>query len=218
MNLDLSSMSPSITNMIRMDHTHVLMLFRRFRPDTSLARKQALVANACLALEVHAQLEEEIFYPALRNAIDGNAVLDKSTPEHDEMRALIGKLRAMQPGGVEYDEIFRELMRTVLHHVADEESVLLPAAEERLSEELNRLGAEMTRRRMQLLKGHVGELAASTARSFPVAAIAAGVGGLVLGALFIANRIPTQRKERLAQRAHGVLRNAKQALPLHRVH
>ena len=74
MNLELNRFSPTITNMIRMDHTHVLMLFRRFKPDTSLARKKALVANACLALEVHAQLEEEIFYPALREVLGDDTV------------------------------------------------------------------------------------------------------------------------------------------------
>src|SRR5215210_5386693 len=104
MNLKLDNLSPTITNMIRMDHTHVLMLFRRFKPDTSLARKKALVTNACMALEIHAQLEEEIFYPALRRAIDGDATLDKSEPEHDEMRELIATLRAMEPSDAEYDQ------------------------------------------------------------------------------------------------------------------
>ncbi len=49
--------------MIRLDHTHVLALFRRFNRSASIRRKEAIVANACLALEIHATLEEEIFYP-----------------------------------------------------------------------------------------------------------------------------------------------------------
>lgn len=181
MNASLRTFSPTITNMIRIDHSHVLALFRRYKPDASLRKKQALVDNACLALEVHAQLEEEIFYPALRDAIGSDSVLDKSVTEHDEVRRLIGVLREMEPGGSQYDEIFRELIRNVLHHVADEETVLLPKAEEVLPDDLSRLGMEMTKRRLQLLKPHAGEVALTTARSFPVVSIAAGVGVLALG-------------------------------------
>jgi hemerythrin superfamily protein len=176
----IAHFSPSITNMIRMDHTHVLALLRRYKPDTSPRRKNALVANACLALEVHAQLEEEIFYPALRAAGVRDEVLEKSVPEHDEMRRLIGELRATEGGGGQ-DNGFRSLMRVVLHHVADEETILLPHAEEILSDELGELGAQMTKRRLQLLQPHLGEVGITTAQSFPIASALAAVGALALG-------------------------------------
>ncbi len=134
------AMTPGITTMIRMDHMHVLALFRRFRPSTSMSRKEALVQSACLALDVHAQLEEEIFYPALRAVVGQNEVLDRSEPEHNEMRNLIAALRSMEVGGPSFDDTFRMLMRTVLHHVADEETVLLPLAEEAMPERLGDLG------------------------------------------------------------------------------
>ena len=165
--------TPDVTTMIRMDHTHVLALFRRFRPTTSLGRKRALVANACLALEIHAQLEEEIFYPTLRQAVGANEMLDKSVPEHGEMRRLIGALRASDPADPGFERSFHALMRTVLHHVADEESLLLPLAEDVLADRLGTLGAQMTKRRLELLKPHLGEVAVTTARSFPVATAAA---------------------------------------------
>jgi len=63
-----------------------LRALSRYKADTPDGRKRALLANACLALEVHAQLEEEIFYPALRRVISDDQVLNKSGPEHDEMR------------------------------------------------------------------------------------------------------------------------------------
>jgi hypothetical protein len=176
----LARMSPRITDMIRMDHTHVFAVFHRFKADTSPARKSALVRNACLALEVHAQLEEEIFYPALR-AIGADAdVLDKSVPEHDEMRGLISRLRALSPEDAGFDDTFHALQRAVVHHVADEESVLLPLAERTLAPRLSELGAQMTRRRMQLIAPHARELAATSAQSFPLAAIVAGMMGLWL--------------------------------------
>ena len=175
-----SSITPGITAMIRFDHTHVLALFRRFRPTTSEVRRDAIVRNACLALEVHAQLEEEIFYPALREVAGGNEILDKSVPEHDEMRHLIGAMRSMEVGDPAYNDTFHMLMRTVLHHVADEESMLLPLAEDLMPDRLVQLGMQMTRRRMELLRPNLGEVAESTARSFPVAtaAVAAGVVAL----------------------------------------
>jgi hemerythrin superfamily protein len=174
------TLSPDITTMIRMDHTHVLALFRRFRPGTSASRKRALISNACLALEIHAQLEEEIFYPELARVLGANDVLEKSEPEHDRMRQLIKVLRAADPVDVGYDDTVHELMRIVLHHVADEESVLLPQAEELMGERLGALGMEMTRRRMQLLKPHLGEVAMSTMKSFPVATVAMATGTLAL--------------------------------------
>jgi hemerythrin superfamily protein len=170
------TLSPDITTMIRLDHAHVLALFRRFKPFTSPSRKKALVANACLALQIHAQLEEEIFYPALREAVGPSETLDKSVPEHDEMRSLITTLQSMEPRDVGYDETFRKLMRAVLHHVADEETTLLPQAEELMSHRLAGLGKQMTKRRVELLKPHAAEVAVTTMRSFPVAFATAVAG------------------------------------------
>jgi hemerythrin superfamily protein len=182
------SMTPDITTMIRIDHTHVLALFRRFRPSASNSRKGALVANACLALEIHATLEEEIFYPALRAAGARSEALDKSVPEHNEMRALISAIRAMQPGDPAFDDTFRMLMRTVLHHVADEESIVLPEAEMLMPQQLGQLGMQMTRRRLELLKPHLAEVAVTTARSFPVATAAAAASLLAIGWLMFRPR------------------------------
>jgi hemerythrin superfamily protein len=179
------TLTPGITTMIRMDHTHVLALFRRFRPTTSIGRKRALVSNICLALEIHAQLEEEIFYPALSRILGQNEVLDKSKSEHDHMRQLINVLRTSDPVDVGYDDTVRELMRAVLHHVADEESVLLPQAEELMAERLGELGMEMTRRRMELLKPHAGEVALTTVKSFPLATAALASGTLALAWLLL---------------------------------
>jgi hemerythrin superfamily protein len=184
-----SAMTPDITTMIRIDHTHVLMLFRRFRPWTSNTRKRALATNACLALEVHAQLEEEIFYPALREVTGaGNDVLDKSVPEHDEMRTLINALRNLEVTDPGFDDTFRRLMRTVLHHVADEESTLLPQAEMLLVGRLSALGMQMTKRRIELLRPNIGEVTLTAARSFPVATAVLALGVIALGWLAVRPR------------------------------
>jgi len=76
------------------------------------------------------------------------------------------------------DEPYFQLMREVIHHVADEEAALLPAAERALSSELRTLGASMTRRRVQLLAQRPVEIAVNTAGTFPLVTL--GVGALLL--------------------------------------
>jgi hemerythrin superfamily protein len=177
----LDTISPDITTMIRVDHSHVLALFRRFNRSHSARRREAIVTNACLALEIHATLEEEIFYPTLKEAGGRSEALAKSVAEHDEMKTLIRTIRAMTPGDMGYDETFCSLMRVVLHHVADEESVVLPEAEQLIPDRLAELGMTMTRRRMELLRPHLGEVARTTMMSFPVATAAAAAGLLAIG-------------------------------------
>ncbi|NKJ47431.1 cation-binding protein [Burkholderia sp. SG-MS1] len=169
-----SSMSPTVTSMIRLDHMHVLAAFHRYHADSSWWRKRAIVNSTCDALEIHAQLEEEIFYPALATALPDDPTLVKSRPEHDEMRATIARLRGMGPENAAYDGLFQQLMREVIHHVADEETILLPAAERALATELRSLGTTMTQRRLQLLKERPAEIAVNTAGTFPVATFLLG--------------------------------------------
>lgn len=166
--------SPEITTLIRLDHTHVLAVFRRYHADSSAARKRALAANVCLALDIHAQLEEEIFYPALRGI--GTEAVEKSVQDHAQMRSLIQELRATAPNQSAHDEIFARLIRTVLHHIAEEETVLIPLAQTALKEQLRELGWRMTARRLQLLRPHAAEAATTTALTFPVATTLAAVG------------------------------------------
>jgi hypothetical protein len=194
MNRIAEKVSPSITSMIRMDHTHVLAAFHRYKSDTSAARKQAIVEHICLAVSVHAQLEEEIFYPALQSVLQGDETLEKSEPEHDEMRGYIAQLREMSPDQSGFDETFMALMRTVIHHVADEETRLLPAAERLLADRLGSLGAEMTKRRLQLAGPHTSEILSSGARTFPTGTALAIGGALALGTMLFASRKRNQSR------------------------
>lgn len=182
----MSQLSPSITNMIRLDHTHVLSAFHQYEIGSSPRLKKGLVDNVCLAIEIHAQLEEEIFYPALRVVAD-NEILRKSTPEHDEMRGLVSRLRNMPVSDPAFDDTFFELMRHLMHHVADEETQLLPAAERLIPDQLQELGARMTRRRLELTAPRTPELASSMARSMSTGTIVAA-GSALLGAAYLLTR------------------------------
>jgi hemerythrin superfamily protein len=183
-----SRLSPSITSMIRMDHTHVMAAFHQYQADTPARVKKGLADNICLALEVHAQLEEEIFYPALRE-VSPDEMLDKAKPEHDRMRELIARLKALQAGEPAFDATLLELMRTVMHHVADEETDLLPKAERLLAGQLSEMGARMTKRRLELLGPRSGELAGSMARSMSSGTMLAAAGALAAaGGILLARR------------------------------
>ena len=85
----LARIAPEATDMIRADHARVLTTFHRYKSELSAAAKRSLVATICLALEVHAQIEEEIFYPAMASV--DNALVGRFIPEHDRMRSLIGE-------------------------------------------------------------------------------------------------------------------------------
>jgi hypothetical protein len=85
----LRKLGPDATDMIRADHTRVLAAFHRYDIDAKPSTKRTLVNTICLAIEIHAQMEEEIFYPALRTA--GSTLVEKHFPEHEEVRSLIGR-------------------------------------------------------------------------------------------------------------------------------
>jgi hypothetical protein len=63
-----------------------------------------LVNTVCRALDIHAQLEEEIFYPALQPY--AGSWIEKNVPEHDTLRRLIAALGAMDPAEPEFDRTF----------------------------------------------------------------------------------------------------------------
>jgi len=167
--------------LLREDHKRVNALFEEFEKARSDRRKKEIVAAICQELTVHAALEEEIFYPALRAAMKDGDLLDEAQVEHDEMRRLIGELREMSPEDEAYDETFMALMREVIHHVADEETTLLPEAERVLADQLSELGAQMTKRRMELAAPRAGEIATNTVRAMPTTTLLMAAGGMLAG-------------------------------------
>ena len=184
-------LSPTITDMIRFDHSHVLVSFHQYTAGATPKVKKALAETIASALEIHATLEEEIFYPAMRGIDSDEPVLLKSVPEHNEMRRLISDLRSTPSGDVRHDQLLQQLMRDVIHHVADEETVLLPQAERLLSKDrLSELGADMTRRRLELAGPKAGKLALDTAIGFSgnTAAWTLGIVGALAAATLLSRK------------------------------
>ena len=189
----MSKLSPSVTDMIRFDHSHVLVTFHQYTTTGKVNVKKALAETICDALEIHATLEEEIFYPVIRRLNPNEPVILKSEPEHDEMRRMIAELRETRASDQRHDALLHDLMRDVMHHVADEETVLLPEAERLLGKDrLNELGAAMTRRRLELLRPKAGRIAKNTAVGFSgsTTAIVVGLAGALVAARFVSKKAP----------------------------
>lgn len=136
------------------DHKYVIDLFEEFESlkedaNADEEEKQLLVESACTELTIHAQVEEEIFYPAARDAIDDMALLDEAEVEHASARQLITELAAMQPDDDLYDAKFTVLGEYVKHHIQEEEKHLFPKLK-KANIDLDELGEEIRQRKVEL--------------------------------------------------------------------
>jgi hypothetical protein len=137
------------------DHKRVQQLFKQFEKlkdseETSDEDKAAIVAMACADLTIHAQIEEEIFYPAAREAIDEHDLLDEAEVEHASAKDLIAQLAEMQPGDDLYEAKFIVLGEYVNHHVKEEQDEMFPKVK-KAGLDLNALGEELLQRRQELM-------------------------------------------------------------------
>ena len=111
------------------DHDKILGLFdefERIRRDVDDDTLQTLVETTCTELIIHAQVEEEYFYPALADATGSNEALEEALVEHSMTRRLIGELESMQPGDHCYAARFHVLGEYVRHHVEEERRRIFP--------------------------------------------------------------------------------------------
>jgi hemerythrin superfamily protein len=108
------------THILAADHRAVEGLFEEFEKATSSDRKAKLAAQICTELKIHAQIEEEVFYPALRGKIDDD-LLNEAYVEHDGAKVLINDLEASGPDDEFFDAKVTVLSEEIKHHVKEEE-------------------------------------------------------------------------------------------------
>jgi hemerythrin superfamily protein len=136
--------------LLKDDHKEVKGYFKQYEGLEAEEEKQALADKICLALTVHAQIEEEIFYPALRAAIDDDDLLDEAEVEHASAKQLIAEIQSMQAGDRLFDAKVTVLGEYIAHHVDEEEGELFP--ESRDSEvDLKDLGEMLAARKAELM-------------------------------------------------------------------
>jgi len=135
---------------LKADHAAVSLLFADFEKTRSTAKKKKLVAEICTALTVHAQVEEEIFYPAVKAALKDKVLVPEATIEHAGVKDLITQLEGAEPDGEMYDAKVKVLSEYVKHHVKEEQNEMFPKAKAS-SLDLVELGAELAARKDALL-------------------------------------------------------------------
>jgi hemerythrin superfamily protein len=146
---------PKATQLLRQDHKKVQGLFTKCEQAKGDEAKKRYAMQAMNELEVHAEIEEEIFYPAVEKAIEEGDIVDEARQEHQQAKSLIEQLRAM-PGkdngsGDNFAAKFSELVEAVQHHVQEEEGEMFPKVED--SElDLSELGSEMADRKKELMQ------------------------------------------------------------------
>lgn len=136
--------------LLRADHKAVAALFAEFASTKAPGKKKALVAKICSALGVHAQVEEEIFYPAVKQALKDKVLIPEAIIEQQTMKALIGQVQGAEPDGEMYDARVTVLAEYVKHHVKEEHTEMFPKAKASKLDMLA-LGAVMAERKAQLL-------------------------------------------------------------------
>lgn len=137
------------TVLLRADHTLVSGLFDDYDKKPSLAKRRQLVAQICAELSVHAQVEEEIFYPAVKRALRDKVLIPEATVEHATLKALIAEVEGVEPDGEMFDAKIKVLGEYVKHHVKEEQNEIFPKARA-TSLDMTQLGAEMAERKKVL--------------------------------------------------------------------
>ena len=138
--------------MLKADHQQVRDLFQQYEATSNVEAKGTIAEEVFIELETHAQLEENIFYPAVNEETDeGPELVKESLAEHESMKNLIQQLRDIGPHNRGFDAKFRELLQNVEHHVEEEETEMFPLAEEELEEDMKDLRDEMQELKAQIL-------------------------------------------------------------------
>ncbi|MEO7837070.1 MAG: hemerythrin domain-containing protein [Acidimicrobiales bacterium] len=142
-----------ITKVLIDDHLRVKRLFVSYeqspwRLDLALA--------VCDELNLHSTIEEEIFYPAVRDAVDGR-LADEAEDEHARFAEIIAAVEDMDPGDPALERTMRMLRAAVTSHIQEEETILFPKANLELADELLEMGREAFARRQELLGARGGD-------------------------------------------------------------
>jgi hemerythrin superfamily protein len=144
--------------LLKADHQKVKGLFKQYKQvkeDGSGAEKMELVKEICKELKIHTQIEEELFYPAVREAFsadevgDGEDLMDEALVEHAGAKDLIAQLEEMDADDELYDAKVTVLSEQIDHHVKEGEGEMFPKAK-RAKLDKQSLGAQMAARKLEL--------------------------------------------------------------------
>jgi hypothetical protein len=135
------------------DHDVVKELFDRFEKAESAPEKEKIIAEALTELKIHAAIEEEIFYPAVRKQV-GKDLMNEADEEHHVARVLIAELELDGRGNDHRDAKFTVLSESVRHHIKEEEGEMLPKAKS-VEMDFEALGQQLLYRKKELRKNGI---------------------------------------------------------------
>lgn len=138
------------TALLRADHKLVSGLFAEYESARSTAKKKELVTKICGELSVHAQIEEEIFYPAVKSALKDKELIPEASVEHETLKNLIAQVEGKEPDGEMFDAKIKVLSEYVKHHVKEEQNEIFPKAKATKLDMLA-LGQQLAKRKAQLM-------------------------------------------------------------------
>jgi hypothetical protein len=136
--------------MLREDHQAVQGLFSQFE-EADKRSQQKIAEEALTMLDIHADLEEDLIYPAIREGVGDDEMIDEAEEEHHVARLLIKELRKMKPKDERFAAKFKVLAEIVRHHIEEEENHTLPEAE-KADIEWNEIGQEAMKMREKLMR------------------------------------------------------------------
>ena len=150
--------APNAVEKLKSDHDAVKDLFDEYedkKDDMSSSEKKEMVSEICMELTVHAQIEEEIFYPAVREVADDDLdeLLDEAEVEHTGAKDLIAQLEGASPEEELYDAKVTVLGEQVKHHAREEEKEMFPKLK-KTELDLESLGQQLTMRAEELKAGY----------------------------------------------------------------
>jgi hypothetical protein len=138
------------TVLLDADHNEVVRMFEQYKAAHDNARQEVLASRICHELEVHMQIEEEIFYPAFGRATGDESLLKDANKEHQEARELIAQIRAARHDA----KLMLDLEDAILHHVNDEREKMFPKARATPGMDLMRLADQLEMRKAELTLAH----------------------------------------------------------------
>lgn len=137
------------TALLRADHKMVEDLFAQFEAARTLTKKKALAAQICQELTIHAQIEEEIFYPQVKAALKDKELIPEATVEHASLKELIAQIEANEDDGEMFEAKVKVLSEYVKHHVKEEQNEIFPKVKASKLD-LVALGEELAQRKEEL--------------------------------------------------------------------
>lgn len=142
-------------DILHQDHEGIRRLFYEYELSNNLEEREQVMRKISSEIRLHAALEEDILYPAAREAVFDADLVDRSLEEHEKIEDLLIEAEACDPKDFRYEEIFIELSETLENHIRNEENVLFPQIEKGGGINFTKLARDL-----QLRKKNLGQRAA----------------------------------------------------------